>query len=65
MCKYCEGEFGKDFSIIKHHTGINQPNSGQIINTKTDTLGIVLWNNKTASGCFDIKYCPFCGKKII
>lgn len=63
-CDFCNKEFGRSFSVKHHHTQIQQPDNGQIVQSKNDTSGIVLWRHGTASGYFDIQYCPFCGDRL-
>lgn len=42
-CNFCNREFGRSFSVKHHHTQIQQPDNGQIVQSKNDTSGIVLW----------------------
>lgn len=65
MCKYCEGEFGKDINIKESpNDKETQPNKAQVIQLKGDAPGIILYKNHLAQGYFDIEYCPKCGRKL-
>lgn len=35
-----------------------------ILLTKKDDEGIVIFENNIAIACFDIKYCPMCGRNL-
>ncbi|MDK7627782.1 DUF6980 family protein [Clostridium perfringens] len=64
-CDFCKEPFGKEFKINKSPNDFEQPNEAFIYLMENDTPGIVLMKNKSSSGWFDIKYCPFCGEKLI
>lgn len=65
MCKYCEGIYGEKIDIEGSPIcKEEQPNKAQIVQLKDDEPGIVLYKNGLAQGCFDIEYCPKCGKSL-
>jgi hypothetical protein len=42
----------------------NNRNIDLILHLKKDDEGIVVFENNTAIACFDINYCPMCGRKL-
>jgi len=54
-----------DTSLIKlKNTHSNKRNAELAITTKKDDEGIILFEQNEAIACFDIKYCPVCGRKL-
>ena len=64
-CIYCNRKIGKEFNLKKSPVSIEtQPDRAFIIQGNNEEAGIILLKNGLAQGCFDISYCPFCGRKL-
>lgn len=63
-CKYCNGRYGASFRVGKSPVEWQQTDEAFIMQSPGDTPGIVLMQWHVACGYFDIKYCPFCGRKL-
>jgi hypothetical protein len=63
-CKYCNGRYGALFQVGKSPAEWQQTDGAFIMQNPGDTPGIVLMQGNTACGYFDIKYCPFCSRKL-
>lgn len=65
MCNFCE-----QTTIIGHEVGQDYPiipcgNGDLGVRAKYMDKAIVLFNNRlSASGYFDINFCPICGRKL-
>ena len=46
------------------NTHCTQRNIDLIVTTKKGDEGIIVFEDSMAIACFDIKYCPICGKKL-
>lgn len=59
-CDFCKGPFPKDYTI--------KPCGNGDLNARAELIGtgIVLFIDKhTASGYFDVLFCPICGRKLV
>lgn len=65
MCKYCTKPIGNDIDMEQSpDSKETQPNKAKIVQSKDNKPGIVLYRHGLAQGCFDIGYCPMCGRKL-
>lgn len=65
MCEFCMGKTGKGTEIGKDYPVRPCANGDLGVRAQYLDGGIVLYRDRnTASGYFDINYCPICGRRI-
>lgn len=65
MCEFCMGKTGKGTEIGKDYPVRPCANGDLGVRAQYLDGGIVLYRDRnTASGYFDIHYCPICGRRV-
>ena len=71
MCEFCSYKnnpfiiYGKEIKINKCAKETDLTEAQVMRNRDDDVPGIVIYKGCSATGYFDINYCPICGRKLV
>ena len=71
MCEFCSYKnntfiiYGKEIKINKCAKETDLTEAQVMRNRDDDVPGIVIYKGCSATGYFDINYCPMCGRKLV